>query len=191
MTKICIVRHGQTDWNKERRLQGRTDIDLNETGERQAADAREYLHNEEWDVIITSPLKRAKRTAEIINERLQLPLLEMEEFAERYFGEAEGLLIEESRRKYPNGGSPGQESREEVVDRAIRGVEEIQQRFPDKNVLLVAHGALIGLLLAELSPGEFVYGETRLVNACINTIHFQDNKWNLKEYNQIGHLSEV
>jgi uncharacterized phosphatase len=191
MTKICIVRHGQTDWNKDRRLQGRTDIDLNETGERQAADARDYLYNEEWDVMITSPLKRAKRTAEIINERLQLPLLEMEEFAERYFGEAEGLLIEESRRKYPNGGSPGQETREEVVDRAIRGVKEIQRRFPDKNVLLIAHGALIGLLLAELSPREFVYGETRLVNACINTIHFQDNEWNLKEFNQIGHLSEV
>lgn len=191
MTKICIVRHGQTDWNKERRLQGRTDIDLNETGERQAADARDYLYNEEWDVLITSPLKRAKRTAEIINERLQVPLLEMEEFAERYFGEAEGLLIEESRRKYPNGGSPGQESREEVVDRAIRGVKEIQRKFPNKNVLLVAHGALIGLLLAELSPAEFVYGETRLVNACINTIHFQDNEWNLKEFNQVGHLSEV
>lgn len=191
MTKICIVRHGQTDWNKERRLQGRTDIDLNETGERQAADARDYLYNEEWDVMITSPLKRAIRTAEIINERLQLPFLEMEEFAERYFGEAEGLLIEESRRKYPNGGSPGQESKEEVVDRAISGVKEIQRRFPDKNVLLVAHGALIGLLLAELSPGEFVYGETSLVNACINTIHFQDNVWNLKEFNQIGHLSEV
>ncbi|TYS18602.1 histidine phosphatase family protein [Rossellomorea vietnamensis] len=191
MTKICIVRHGQTDWNKERRLQGRTDIDLNETGERQAAEARDYLYKEEWDVIFTSPLKRAKRTAEIINERLQLPLLEMEEFAERYFGEAEGLLIEESLRKYPNGGSPGQESREEVVDRAIRGVKEIQRRFPDKNVLLVAHGALIGLLLAKLSPEKFIYGETRLVNACINTIHFQDNKWSLKKFNQIGHLSEV
>ncbi|MGF2616474.1 histidine phosphatase family protein [Rossellomorea vietnamensis] len=191
MTKICIVRHGQTDWNRERRLQGRTDIELNRTGERQAELARDFLKDGEWDALITSPLKRARRTAEIINEKLNLPLVEMEEFAERYFGEAEGLLIEESKRKYPNGGSPGQETREEVAARAVRGVKEIQRRFPDKNVLLVAHGALIGILFAHLSPDDFVYGETHLLNACINTIHFHNDKWNLKEINQTGHLSEV
>ncbi|WP_421378382.1 histidine phosphatase family protein [Bacillus salacetis] len=189
MTKICIVRHGQTDWNKERRLQGRTDIALNSTGERQAKEARDFLKSGEWDAVITSPLKRAKKTAEIINEELNLPLIEMEEFAERYFGEAEGMLIEESRKRFPNGGSPGQESREEVLSRVLKGIEGIQHRYPEKNVLLVAHGALIGILLAHLSPDQFIYGETHLVNACINTIHFTENKWNLKEFNQTSHLS--
>ncbi|MGM0847059.1 MAG: histidine phosphatase family protein [Bacillota bacterium] len=189
MTRICIVRHGQTDWNKERRLQGRTDIELNKEGERQAALARNFLKDGEWDAVITSPLLRAKRTAEIINEELKLPLVEMQEFVERHFGESEGVLIEESRAGYLNEGSPGQESREKVAARALKGIKEIQTRFPDGNVLLVAHGALIGILLAHLSPEEFVYGETRLVNACINTIHFQENHWKLIEYNQIEHLS--
>ncbi|RIW37320.1 histidine phosphatase family protein [Bacillus salacetis] len=189
MTKICIVRHGQTDWNKERRLQGTTDIELNQTGVIQAGQARDYLKGGDWEAIVTSPLKRAKRTAEIINEKLNLPMAVMGEFAERHFGEAEGMLIAESREKYPDGGSPGQESRQEVAARALKGIEEIQQKFPDKNVLLVAHGALIGILLAHLSPKQFVYGETHLVNACINTIHFQENKWNLKEFNQTSHLS--
>ncbi|WP_409250824.1 histidine phosphatase family protein [Bacillus sp. SCS-153A] len=191
MTKICIVRHGQTDWNKERRLQGRTDIELNETGELQARQARDFLKDGEWDIIVTSPLKRARRTAEVINESLGIPLIEAEEFAERNFGEAEGLLIEESRRKYPNGGSPGQESREEVLSRVLVGIDKIQKDYPDKNILLVAHGALIGILLENLSEGEFVYGETHLINACINTIHYHDSKWNVKEFNQTSHLSEV
>lgn len=191
MTKICIVRHGQTDWNKERRLQGSTDIELNEMGELQARQARDHLKEGEWDVIVTSPLKRARRTAEIINDGLTIPLIEKEEFVERNFGEAEGKLIEESRRKYPNGGSPGQETRSEVLSRVLKGIDEIQAAYPDKNVLLVAHGALIGILLEHLSGGEFVYGETHLINACINTINFQDNKWNVKEYNQTSHLSEV
>jgi uncharacterized phosphatase len=191
MTKVCIVRHGQTDWNKERRLQGTTDIELNDTGEQQAREARDFLKEGEWDAIITSPLKRARRTAEIINEGLNLPLLEMEEFAERHFGVSEGMLIEESRKKYPNGGSPGQETREEVIERVLRGVEHIQQEYPEKNVLLVAHGAVISILLAHLSPDKFIYGETRLINACFNTIHFSDNKWDVKEFNQTGHLSEV
>jgi uncharacterized phosphatase len=191
MTKICIVRHGQTDWNKERRLQGTTDIELNETGEQQAREARDFLKGGEWDAIISSPLKRAKRTAEIINEGLQLPLLEMDEFAERHFGAAEGMLIEESRNKYPNGGSPGQETRDDVIKRVLEGVEHIQREFPEKNVLLVAHGAVISILLAHLSPEKFIYGETHLVNACFNTIHFSGNKWNVKEFNQTAHLSEV
>lgn len=189
MTKICIVRHGQTDWNKERRLQGTTDIELNETGENQARQARDFLKDGEWDVIITSPLKRAKRTAEIINEGLRLPLVEMKEFSERFFGVSEGMLIEESWKKYPNGGSPGQESMDAVIDRVLKGMEEVKRNYPDKNVLLVAHGALIGILLAHLSPEEFVYGETHLVNACINTIHYQENKWHVKEINQTAHLS--
>ncbi|WP_456274634.1 histidine phosphatase family protein [Bacillus sp. AK031] len=191
MTKVCIVRHGQTDWNKERRLQGSTDIELNETGKQQAREARDFLNGGGWDAIITSPLKRAKRTAEIINEGLQLPLVEMKEFAERHFGESEGMLIEESRNKYPNGGSPGQETRDDVIERVLSGIEHIQRKYPGGNVLLVAHGAVISILLAHLSPDKFIYGETRLVNACFNTIHFSDNKWDVKEFNQTGHLSEV
>ncbi|WP_371931551.1 histidine phosphatase family protein [Bacillus sp. MMSF_3328] len=86
MTEICLVRHGQTDWNAEGRIQGRTDIELNEMGVRQAAACRDHLANENWDIIISSPLQRARQTAEIINQNIQKPLVLMEEFIEKSFG---------------------------------------------------------------------------------------------------------
>ena len=72
---IFITRHGQTDWNLERRVQGQTDIDLNETGRLQAEEVREKLLGEDLDLIICSPLKRARHTAEAINRGRNLPIL--------------------------------------------------------------------------------------------------------------------
>lgn len=67
--EICLVRHGETDWNKVGKIQGHTDIELNENGIRQAYACAEYLNNAPFELIITSPLKRAKQTAEIIAEK--------------------------------------------------------------------------------------------------------------------------
>ena len=68
MTKLCLVRHGETDWNSLGILQGRKDIPLNDTGILQAEECRELLKSTNWDVFITSPLKRTMETAEIINK---------------------------------------------------------------------------------------------------------------------------
>src|SRR5699024_6004320 len=91
MTTIRLIRHGETNWNKEGRIQGKTDIPLNETGRIQAEECAASLKHSEWDIIISSPLKRAKQTAEIINKNLHLPIMEMSAFAERNYGDAEGM----------------------------------------------------------------------------------------------------
>src|SRR5690606_40156857 len=96
ITTICLIRHGETDWNAQRRIQGRTDIPLNEKGIQQARECRDFLKNSEWDVIITSPLKRAKQTAEIINEALNIDLIEMDDFIEKSFGDVEGVTLQRS-----------------------------------------------------------------------------------------------
>lgn len=88
--EILITRHGQTDWNLQRKLQGRADIELNHTGIEQAKIAREELVNEKIDLIICSPLKRARQTADIINEGRNIPIIIDERISERDFGEFEG-----------------------------------------------------------------------------------------------------
>ncbi|MCM3567991.1 histidine phosphatase family protein [Neobacillus mesonae] len=189
MTTICIVRHGETDWNLAGKLQGSTDIPLNEKGIQQAKESGQYLKNSNWEVIITSPLKRAKRTAEIINESLNIPLVVMEEFKEKYFGDAEGMTFEERRRAFPDYQYPNEEDQSHFMNRLMAGLEKINQNYKDKRVLLVAHGAVIGSLLAQLSNGELGRGKIKIQNACMNEIQFCEDCWEIKSYNQISHLT--
>lgn len=107
-----MIRHGETDWNSLGRLQGRTDIPLNSKGILQAKECRQFSTNYEWDVIITSPLKRAKETAEIINKYSNIPLIEMDGFLERYYGDAEGMTAEERLTAFTNRNYPNQEDRD-------------------------------------------------------------------------------
>ncbi|MCI9016927.1 MAG: histidine phosphatase family protein [Clostridia bacterium] len=93
--KLLLTRHGQTDWNVARKIQGTTDIDLNQTGIKQAELTREKLLNEKIDIIISSPLKRARKTAEIINKGRNIPIIIDNEIKERCFGIFEGKTREE------------------------------------------------------------------------------------------------
>ncbi|MEC5425102.1 histidine phosphatase family protein [Virgibacillus sp. C22-A2] len=189
MTTICLIRHGETDWNALGKLQGKTDIPLNNKGIQQAQACGDFLNAADYDVLISSPLKRAKRTAEIINDRLNLPFVEMTDFAERFFGDAEGLLLEERMSTYPDKDYPNQEMREAFNTRVMTGLHKVHQKYPDKSILLVAHGAVINAVLGTLSNGEIGSGKTKLLNACISTICFQEEQWKINEYNQVGHLT--
>lgn len=93
--RLLLTRHGQTDWNVKGKIQGLTDIELNETGIKQAEDTREKLLNENIDVIISSPLKRARKTAEIIAKGRNIPLLIDPRITERCFGKFEGKTAQE------------------------------------------------------------------------------------------------
>lgn len=88
--KIYVTRHGQTDWNVQGKTQERADIELNEVGIKQAKQTKEELKNIDIDLIICSPLKRAKKTAEIINEGRNIPIIFDDQIIERNFGEFEG-----------------------------------------------------------------------------------------------------
>lgn len=190
MTYLCLVRHGETDWNSLGKLQGRSDIPLNKIGVLQAEECRDLLKSSKWDVIITSPLKRAKQTAEIINKELKSPIVEMVDFIERYYGDAEGMTVKERLKAFPDKNYPNQEDRKALNKRVIDGIEKINQLYSGKKVLLVAHGAVINTLLAQFSKGEIGSGKTKLVNACISNIELINDEWKIKDFNQIGHLSQ-
>jgi uncharacterized phosphatase len=190
MTSICIVRHGQTDWNLHGRLQGQTDIPLNETGKKQAEECREFLKGMEWDVVITTSLMRAKETAEIINRDLNLPMIIMDEFKERYFGDGEGLTREVRNEKYPEFIFPGMESRDDLDRRIETGLQSVSTKFPDKKILLVSHGAVIHAIIKKFHMEGSQLEEFKLFNGCLTNISLKKNIWNVENYNVTEHLME-
>lgn len=187
---ICLIRHGETDWNAQGRIQGGTDIELNEKGVNQAEACKTYFEGSDWEVIVTSPMKRAKRTAEIINQALNLELVEMSDFMERTFGEAEGLTLAERKTLFPDGNYPGQESRKDLEDRVMAGIEAINKTYPNKRVLLIAHGAVIHSILSVMSE-EIAFTNTKLLNACLSNVEYKEDKWHVHNYNGIDHLTVV
>jgi uncharacterized phosphatase len=183
-TVVCIVRHGETDWNAQGRLQGREDIELNEAGRQQALKIAGYLSGEHWDVIVSSPLKRAYETAQIVARILLISEIKVEEqITERDYGEASGLWPEERRSRFPDG-IPGQEDFELLRQRAMSGLEKIVKDHPGKRIVVISHGALTNSILYTLSGGEFGSFKTRLKNGCINQISVLDGKWTVDFYNK-------
>lgn len=145
--RILITRHGQTDWNLEHKVQGKADIDLNETGKKQAEETREKLWNEKIDLIICSPLKRAKQTAEIMNQGRNIPILYDDRISERNFGELEGKRQEEFdfHGFWSYERNLSYERAENIrifFERVYAFLDEIQQTYSGKNILLVAHGGV-------------------------------------------------
>ncbi|SMH38732.1 probable phosphoglycerate mutase [Rathayibacter oskolensis] len=159
MTQLTLVRHGQTDWNAARRIQGASDIPLNEIGRSQARAAARLLREREWDAVVASPLGRAYETGAIIARGLGLdePLV-VPGLAERAYGEAEGMTAADLRELFPGGiegqGVPGCETRAQVVERATAALLEVSDRFPGARVIVATHGAVIGSLLRFLSADE-------------------------------------
>lgn len=160
MTTIGFVRHGVTAWNKEGRAQGNTDVPLDEEGIQMAEWAAQRMQFEEWDVIYTSPLIRARKTAEIIAEKHT----EVDFFLDKRLGEIGGGLIEgttESERvakwgKDWRNQDIGFEPEDVIISRGMSFIEEVKQKHLGKRVLVVSHGGFISRLLHALVPdGEF------------------------------------
>ena len=153
---IYVTRHGQTDWNLEKKVMGRCDIPLNENGKEQAKIVRDFLENTPIDKIICSPLLRAKETAWIINEKKQVEIVYDNRFIERDFGEFEGLTRSEFDFNgfwniYSNQNFNKAESIPEVQNRVFNLLDELRNN-PNENILIVAHGG-VGLVLMSYFEG--------------------------------------
>ncbi|UOQ85015.1 histidine phosphatase family protein [Gracilibacillus salinarum] len=189
MTNIYLVRHGETDWNALGKIQGQTDIPLNNDGKSQADECGRYLQTLEWDMLISSSLKRASETAQIINKYVQLPYVEMDAFKERRFGAAEGMTVFERMEAFPDGVYPNAEEMPELTERVVAGLEEVHQRYTGKRIILVAHGAVINALLSHFSNGAIGSGKTKLVNGSLNLMERLEETWHIHHYNQTTHLT--
>ena len=156
MTRFFIVRHGETEWNKVRRIQGVSDIPLNDTGLQQVHAVAEILYAHSFDAIVSSPLSRARDTARVIAERLGMPEPEIfQGLIERNYGDAEGSNGQDLDHLYPPGTEiPGREPRDAVTARALAVLRELALRHPDSDVIAVAHGGVIRSVVEHVAPGQ-------------------------------------
>ncbi len=150
MTVILLLRHGQSTWNLEGRWQGRADPPLTELGENQAVEAAGQLGTP--DAIVSSPLQRAYRTAELLAERLGIgPIAVMDDLAERDVGPWSGLTTPEIERQWPGAirgaqWPAGFEAEIAVQGRALRALASIHERFDGGDVVALSHGGLIRMV---------------------------------------------
>jgi len=191
LTLIAFIRHGNTDWNIEKRAQGHANNPLNKRGIKQAEAVAERLSNENWDVFFSSDLLRATQTAEIIASKTKIPIKAFcKELRELDRGQIEGT-IEKDRiekwgkewRKY----DLKQETTQSVQKRGVRFVRKIVDQYPEKKVLVVGHGFMIAQTLRALFKNDTEeYEEPD--NASITVIEKKMKDWKYLIYNSTTHL---
>jgi uncharacterized phosphatase len=183
-TQVGFFRHGQTDWNINFLLQGVTDIPMNDTGIEQVRLAASAINRDDWDLVLTSPLHRARHTAEIIASETGISeVVEHSLLIERSFGEAEGLSHEQWRAKYSNlDHIPGGESRSQLADRSQVLLDLLASEFAGKRILAVSHGALIRNLISIVSENQLPRDGERLGNASLNIVSHRESSWQVVSY---------
>jgi broad specificity phosphatase PhoE len=158
LTTVALVRHGETDWNRERRFQGHADVPLNEAGLAQARELAASLDGERFAAVYTSPLLRASQTAEILAARLGVAAREHASLKEVDVGSWSGFTVTEVEARFPDGfarwadwrttGWEDGESYEQLSERVLSGVLEVAARHAGDRVLAVTHGGPMRAVLA-------------------------------------------
>jgi broad specificity phosphatase PhoE len=149
-TTILLARHGETDWNRERRVQGHADRPLNETGIAQARALAETLAGEPIEAVYSSDLERAYETARIVAESRGLGVTALRELREKHFGTWEGLTDVEVLERFPHahdGPWGDAETTAELAERVLDALRRIAGRHPGGQVLVVSHGGPLRAVL--------------------------------------------
>jgi len=202
-TKLCLIRHGETTWNAERRLQGHTDIPLNAKGVLQARQMAQALKNTKrlFDVLYTSDLKRAADTANAIVELFGLEARVDSALRERHFGALQGLSIQEAPLLKPaiwqahiardlDHELEGGESIQQFALRVQAVLDKIQEQHSGKTVLLVSHGGTLDMMYRIASRQALSAARVASVpNASLNWItHRQGEGWSIEQWADTRHL---
>jgi uncharacterized phosphatase len=183
--RLELIRHGQTDWNLNDQLQGSSDIPLNDTGREQAHRAALLLAPFEWAAIVSSPLMRARETAEIIAAQLGIELgAAYPELIERDYASREGTVATTKIPDEPNAQFPDIEPRQAVAERGLAAIAHIRDtRLPvdgdDANIAVVCHGTIIRFTLSAILGREVGH----IHNAAASTVEWADGRWRVLTIN--------
>ncbi|MCL6631639.1 MAG: histidine phosphatase family protein [Alicyclobacillus herbarius] len=161
MLEFWLIRHGETDWNVEHRIQGWTNIPLNTNGLHQAAVLSESLEGIPFQAIYTSDLDRALVTARILARRIPAPVHITDGLREQCLGEAEGLLRSVANQRFPNG-APSREPEAQMRQRLLKVIQRITTDVRQGRVLCVSHGGLIRAWLTYLGQPAPALGNTSI-----------------------------
>ncbi len=202
-TTLCLIRHGETSWNAERRLQGHTDIPLNTRGALQARQMAQALKDIKltFDVLYTSDLKRASDTANAVVELFGVDALVDSELRERHFGALQGLSFSEAPLKRPDiwpahiardleHDLEGGESIQQFALRVQNALDNIQARHAGKTILIVSHGGTLDMMYRIASQQALSAERVASVpNASLNWLtHSQGGGWTVGQWADTRHL---
>jgi broad specificity phosphatase PhoE len=202
MLHLILVRHGETEWNAQRRYQGQSDVPLSDLGKRQAELVAERLAGQRIDAVYASDLERAWETARMIVEKSGLEVTSEPRLRELKFGILEGLTFDEAQAQYPemiaawledfHRPPEGGETIDLFNARVVSLLEELKQKHDEQVVLLVAHGGPLSEILRvalELSPEKRWYLE--MENASQSEVLIAENYVSLKRLNDTCHLASL
>ena len=200
MSKLILVRHGDTELNSRERFWGQTDVKLSAAGFRQAERLRDRLAAQKIDAIYSSNLQRASVTAEIIAAKHQLAVTICAELGEINFGKLEGLTFEEISQLYPEAAKlwgattfavqfPGGESVAELNKRVSNFRSRLKKHAPEETILIVAHNATLRLLMCQLLSLELPrFRQFRLDLASLSILDTYPQGAILSLLNDVSHL---
>ena len=201
MTRICFVRHGETDWNIELRLQGHIDLALNAQGKLQASAAASRFSGCQAVALYSSDLLRARQTAGPIAEVLKIPMTLLPALRERHFGRCEGLTLEEIFIRYEEDARaierqdadyafPGQgESRRQHQQRILDCVDRLVAAHPGQTIVVVTHGGVLDVIYRKArnlpleAPRDYP-----IPNAGLNWIVIDKGVWTIECWGDASHL---
>ena len=203
MVNVILIRHGETDWNREQIFRGRIDVALNKVGLAQAGAVKESLKDVKINGIFSSPLSRAFQTARVLGESMGLDVeiekglididfgqwqgLSHEQVKEKHKGLYETWLVEPHKAVFPDG-----ESLEDVCKRSILALEKVIKKHPGETLAIVSHRVLNKVILCAilgLKLSRFWY--IRQDTCAINRFEYKDGNYYLTLLNDTCHLKEV
>lgn len=198
---LILVRHGETEWNRENRIQGYlADSPLTETGRKQALALAGRLAHEGVDLLYSSDAGRARQTATPIEAATRLRVVIDAELRERNYGIFEGRTyaeiesefpqdFEKMRARDPHYAAPGGESAVQFRERVVAAVERIAAGASGRRVVVVTHGGVLGVMYRLVSAQPLDARRTyALQNASINRLRYSQGKWLLEAWGDVSHL---
>lgn len=205
MIEILLIRHGETDWNAERRLQGHLDIELNSEGVRQAAMLAEALRGEQLDAIFSSDLRRARQTAQALAATRNMPVQIETDLRERCYGAFEGLRYAEISERFPQAHQqmlaramdarfpPGvnvAETLREFSTRAVAALMRLLKKDEHRKIAVVTHGGVLDCLNRAARGVDFSQArDFEIPNAGINRLLWNGSTLQIAQWGDVAHLT--
>ncbi|MEK6594030.1 MAG: histidine phosphatase family protein [Pseudomonadota bacterium] len=200
MTRLILIRHGETVWNREHRMQGQQDSPLTEVGERQARQLGRRFRDEKFGALYSSDLGRAHRTAQSVADATGRSIIVDTRLRERHFGVFEGLTGDEIERNYPREflcfrsrdpayAVPGGESALQFRERCLACLNELAGRHAGERVVVVTHGLVLDILYR--AANALTLEQPRpvpLLNASLNIFGHDGKRWHCEAWGDVAHL---
>ncbi|KAL7141343.1 hypothetical protein ABFS83_08G047100 [Erythranthe nasuta] len=202
--EIIVIRHGETEWNADRRIQGHLDVDLNDAGRQQAVAVADRLSREpKISAVYSSDLKRASETAETIAKGCGvLEVTKDPAFRERHLGYLQGAVLHEAAKVNPDAYQAflsnrddqeipgGGESFNQLYERSTSALQKIAKKHIGERIVVVSHGGTIRALHKRASPHRRC--AAKVLNTSVNVFHLSDEgKWSIKLWGDVSHLNQT